>query len=143
MERDIIIDHALDKARQCRDKYVITNTSFLDMSERSAVDAALKKSGTRYVFFGGYDDAERTVCVFLPDYVDDIETFLAEHTSQTVRYVISAKLRWDVRDLLDQFNINERIIYPGLDGLTKWITRHYYVRDQKSGEGSNEYGHEI
>ncbi len=81
MERDIIIDHALDKARQCRDKYVITNTSFLDMSERSAVDAALKKSGTRYVFFGGYEDAERTVCVFLPDYVDDIEMFFSEDPS--------------------------------------------------------------
>lgn len=82
MERDIIIDHALDKARQCRDNYIVTSTSFLDMSERSAVDAALKKSGERYVFFGGYDDAERTVCVFLPDYIFDAAAFFDENPSE-------------------------------------------------------------
>ena len=80
----------------------------------------------------------------IPAQINDIETFLSEHTSQTVRYVISASLRWDVRDLLDQFNVNERIVYPGLDGLTKWITRHYYVRGHEIGDDTNnEYGSEI
>ena len=31
--------------------------------------------------------------------------------------------------MLDQFNISERVLYPGLDGLSKWIARHYYVMD--------------
>ena len=65
----------------------------------------------------------------IPAGITDIEAFLEAHTRETVKYVISKDIRWDIRDLLDQMNVNERIIYPGLDGLTKWITRHYYVRD--------------
>lgn len=57
-----------------------------------------------------------------------IEEFL-EKTNNTVRYVIDAGLKWRVRDMLDQMNINERIVYPGLDGLTAWLKRHYYVKN--------------
>lgn len=71
MEKDILISHALDLARRCREDYVVTNTPFLDMAERSALDSALRGCGARYVFFGGYAEAERTVCVFLPDYADE------------------------------------------------------------------------
>lgn len=56
-----------------------------------------------------------------------IETFLDE-TQHTVKYIISADLKWRIRDMLDQMNINERILFPGLDGITSWMKRHYYVR---------------
>ncbi len=56
-----------------------------------------------------------------------IEQFL-DGTDNTVKYVIDAGLKWRIRDMLDQMNINERIIYPGLDGLTAWLKRHYYVK---------------
>lgn len=59
-----------------------------------------------------------------------IETFLDE-TQNTVKYIISTDLKWRIRDMLDQMNINERILFPGLDGITSWMKRHYYVR---SGE---------
>ena len=59
-----------------------------------------------------------------------IETFLDE-TQNTVKYIISTDLKWRIRDMLDQMNINERILFPGLDGITSWMNRHYYVR---SGE---------
>ena len=56
-----------------------------------------------------------------------IEEFL-DDTNNTVKYIIDAGLKWRIRDMLDQMNIYERIVYPGLDGLTMWLKRHYYVK---------------
>jgi hypothetical protein len=64
----------------------------------------------------------------IPSGMENIETFLNEYTNKTVRYIIKKEIRWQARDLLDQLNISERIIYPGLDGLSRWLERHYYVK---------------
>lgn len=64
----------------------------------------------------------------IPTEMLDVERFLDENTNNTVKYIIDRKLRWRVRDMLDQLNMSERIVYPGLDGLSKWIARHYYVK---------------
>ena len=64
----------------------------------------------------------------VPSQMNDIERFLEKHTTKTKKYVIDKKIKWRVRDMLDQMNINERIAYPGLDGLTLWLKRHYYVK---------------
>ena len=64
----------------------------------------------------------------VPFGMENVEAFLDERTEKTVRYVIKKEIRWQVRDLLDQLNISERIVYPGLDGLSRWLARHYYVK---------------
>ena len=66
----------------------------------------------------------------IPLDMEDVEDFLDRHTEHTVKYVIDRDLRWRVRDMLDQLNMSERIVYPGLDGLSKWIARHYFVKGE-------------
>lgn len=64
----------------------------------------------------------------MPRNIDDFENFLDENTENTIKYIINKNLKWRIRDMLDQLNMNERIIYPGLDGLSSWLKRHYYVK---------------
>jgi FRG domain len=41
------------------------------------------------------------------------------------KIVIPANLKWEIRDKLDQSNINERVLMRRLDGLCAWLKRHY------------------
>ena len=54
-----------------------------------------------------------------------IGDWLREHPDLVRRVVIPAELKWEIRDKLDQANVNERILFPDLDGLSRWLTRYY------------------
>jgi hypothetical protein len=41
------------------------------------------------------------------------------------RIIVPAHLKWEGRDKLDQANISERVLFPGLDGISMWRKRHY------------------
>lgn len=64
----------------------------------------------------------------IPKGIEDIADFLEKNTAKTTKYIIDKSIKWKIRDMLDQMNMNERIVYPGLDGLSAWIKRHYYVK---------------
>ena len=57
-----------------------------------------------------------------------LDCWLSENPDLLRRVVIPAELKWEVRDKLDQANITERVLMPGLDGLSRWLTRYYTPR---------------
>jgi DNA-binding SARP family transcriptional activator len=57
-----------------------------------------------------------------------MEDWLAAHPELVRRIIIPAELRWEVRDKLDQANVTERVLFPGLDGLSAWLKRYYSPR---------------
>lgn len=55
----------------------------------------------------------------------DLSSWLGRHPDLFYRVIIPKELKWEVRDKLDQANITERVLFPGLSGLSQWLTRHY------------------
>lgn len=44
---------------------------------------------------------------------------------ECTKIIIPKEVKLEIRDKLDYINISERMIYPGLDGVCRWITRRY------------------
>lgn len=57
-----------------------------------------------------------------------LDDWLAGRAAVARRVIVPAALKWEVRDKLDQANINERVLFPGLDGLSRWLTRYYWTK---------------
>lgn len=71
-EKEYLISHILDLKEKCADESIITSTNFLSVDELSE---ALKteRINNQFVdtfYFGGYDDAERKVMVFVPKFYE-------------------------------------------------------------------------
>ncbi|MGC9964422.1 MAG: FRG domain-containing protein [Syntrophobacteraceae bacterium] len=59
-----------------------------------------------------------------------LDDWLAQHPQIARKIIIPAALKWEIRDKLDQANITERVLFPGLDGLSRWLKRHYSPRHE-------------
>lgn len=65
-----------DRFRQCSQEYRVTYTGFLDLRQRSLAERlwgtlSRGNADVRCRFFGGYEEAERTIALFLPDYAEE------------------------------------------------------------------------
>jgi hypothetical protein len=54
-----------------------------------------------------------------------LDHWLRERPDLLRKVIIPAALKWEIRDKLDQANITERVLFPGLDGLSSWLRRYY------------------
>jgi hypothetical protein len=68
----------------------------------------------------------------MPDPRARLDTWLEQHPDLVRRVVVPAELKWEVRDKLDQANVTERVLFPGLDGLSAWLKRYYSPREPGS-----------
>lgn len=80
-EDKLLIAKIEDKARLCSENSMITSSSFLDMHERSVVSGMrLQYPDIKMIFYGVFDGAERSIAVFLPEYIE------AENEEQLCRF---------------------------------------------------------
>ena len=69
-----------------------------------------------------------------------LDEWLCRHPDLSHRIIIPADLKWEVRDKLDQANITERVLFPGLDGLSQWLTRQYSPKNPEPHPSQTECG---
>lgn len=68
----LLLARTLDRLELARTRSIPAHTGFLSPQERTAVEALLNACGhPRRLFFGGFPQAERTVCFFLPDWQEE------------------------------------------------------------------------
>lgn len=56
---------------------------------------------------------------------DFLEHYAKIHPDLVFRINIEAAAKSEIRDMLDQNNISERTLFPGLPGLCSWLKRYY------------------
>lgn len=77
-EERVLLARVLDKLELAQNRGVPAHTQFLSPGEGASVTDLLNVWGhPRHLFWGGYGDAERTICVFLPDWQEE-DDFLAD-----------------------------------------------------------------
>jgi hypothetical protein len=108
----------------------VFTAEMLDRAARSLEDLQQLKEEDFIVFFEPPSMDQRIVNQYaLFSMMSNPDTQLHEWIlGKAVRYFkicIPARLKWEIRDKLDQSNINERVLFPGLDGLATWLKRHY------------------
>jgi hypothetical protein len=68
---------------------------------------------------------------FMSDISITLDDWLHQHPELVRKIIIPKEIKWELRDKLDQANITERMLFPGLDGLSMWLKRQYSTKNPK------------
>lgn len=124
---------------------VFTTDGLADCGVRDlqALDALQQGDAPFAVFFEPPTLDERianqaAVLSVLSDPTCHLDDWLREHPDACRAWRIPATLKAEVRDRLDQAQITERVLMPGLDGLASWL-RRYYSPQSTADEASAQH----
>lgn len=85
-EKEVLISRCLDNKKRAADNFMITSTNFLSVDERNVVLKTHREYSADIdtFYFGGYEDAERTVAVYVPKLFDikDIAEYFEENPNE-------------------------------------------------------------
>lgn len=101
-EERTLLARAMDRMEQAQRRSVPAWTAFLSPHEAEAVSRLIAGAGhPRHFWFGGFEGAERRVCAFLPDWMEDgMDLFGAEGPIVALRAVWQGGERLTHRDFL-------------------------------------------
>jgi hypothetical protein len=60
-----------------------------------------------------------------PDPRLDLKAYLERHPTLYRKIIVRKQLKWEIRDKLDQDQVNERMLFPSIDGTARWLKRYY------------------
>ena len=133
---ELLIARLEDLIQQAADNYMMTAGDFLDMHQRKIASDYCKgrKLPVRYMFYGGYDDAERCMTVFLPDYIETADDGVPGEIAELVR-VIRVSVPKGGRGLTHRDYLGSLLAL----GLDREVTGDILVRqpDEKNGGGAD------
>lgn len=123
-EERTLLARTMDKIDQAESRNIPACTSFLSPHEAEAVNRLIAAAGyPRHLFFGGFEGAERRVCAFLPDWMEDGEGLFGEDGP-----IVALRASWHSGD-----SLTHRDILGSLMGMG--VTREK-VGDLLVGESS-------
>jgi hypothetical protein len=102
---------------------------FVVFLEPPSIDARIVNQVALFSIMSRPANRENSESMRLDDYLAALDAKRTPEDPPVVRRLrIPAQLKWEIRDRLDQANISERVLFPGLDGLSAWLRRHYTQR---------------
>jgi len=127
-EDRLLLARALDKLELAQNRGVPACTPFLSPGEQETVRDLIRACGhPRHLFYGGYDDAERRVCAFLPDWQEE-DDFLAAPPLRALRASFRDEGKLTHRDFLgsilglglDREKVGDLLVGPASCDILVW-----------------------
>lgn len=133
---ELLIAKLEDKINQASDRYMIVAGDFIDTHQRKVAEDFVRsrKLPVRAMFYGGYEDAERCMPVFLPDYVEMDGETVPEEVRDLLR-IIRVSVPKGGRQLSHRDYLGSLLAL----GLDREVTGDILVRkaDDRSGGGAD------
>ena len=107
----IFTTEMLNKYKNFDDLEKISTTEFFFMYEPPSIDDRIVN---QYALFSVASNSNLI-----------LSNWLLKYPNLYKKIIIPKEKKLEIRDRLDQMNMTERVIYSGLDGLCKWLSRYY------------------